>query len=63
MLVNSFELERVGKTRGSVFLGKLDWLNKMHLRRKGLIDDETGRGDLVKRVREILKEKRVLKDR
>jgi hypothetical protein len=65
MLIESFSLERVGRTRGSVFLGKLDWLNKMHLRRMGMESGRTvdgkegGRVALIQRVKEMLKGKPV----
>lgn len=70
MLINSFSLERVGRTRGSVFLGKLEWLNKMHLRRVGMmhasessaidgLKREEGREGLVRRVKGMLKEKAI----
>jgi hypothetical protein len=65
MLVESFSLERVGRTRGSVFLGKLDWLNKMHLKRVGMmheggeVKEGEGREGLVRRVKGMLKSKDV----
>ncbi|KAG7562949.1 hypothetical protein FFLO_01639 [Filobasidium floriforme] len=65
MLVESFSLERVGRTRGSVFLGKLDWLNKMHLKRVGMmheggeVKEGKGREGLVRRVKGMLKGKDV----
>jgi len=69
MLEESFSLERVGRTRGSVFLGKLDWLNKMHLKRAGLTHHgaqgaldggaEEGRKGLIRRVKGMLKERDV----
>jgi hypothetical protein len=68
MLVKSFSLERVGRTRGSVFLGKLDWLNKMHLRRMGMEtgneagEVKSGRAVLIKRVKEMLQKESVLTD-
>lgn len=71
-LVESFELEAINHKRAAVFLPKLDWINKMHLRRAGMVRDgeeregegyqigEQTRGDLVERLMRMLKEKKVL---
>lgn len=72
-LVDSFELEAINHKRAAVFLPKLDWINKMHLRRAGMVRDRTEevdgegyqvgeqtRGDLVERLVGMLREKKVL---
>lgn len=71
-LVESFDLSTVNHKRAAVFLPKLDWINKMHLRRAGLITDPSQersegefqignqtRADLVNRLVGMLKEKKV----
>lgn len=72
-LVESFDLEAINHKRAAVFLPKLDWINKMHLRRAGMVrergeekeeeeyqmGDQT-REDLVERLMQMLKEKKVL---
>jgi glutamyl-tRNA synthetase len=71
-LVESFDLSAINHKRAAVFLPKLDWINKMHLRRAGLITDpsqeqSTGefqignqtRADLVERLVGMLKQKKV----
>jgi glutamyl-tRNA synthetase len=75
-LVESFDLNAVNHKRAAVFLPKLDWINKMHLRRAGMIADSSiekegegyqmgtqTRADLVDRLMEMLREKKVVKDR
>lgn len=53
MLVDAFDLSLIAHRRAAVFLPKLDWLNKMHLRRKGgRASDE--RDKLVERAMEVL---------
>ncbi|GHJ89353.1 hypothetical protein NliqN6_5755 [Naganishia liquefaciens] len=71
-LVESFDLEAINHKRAAVFLPKLDWINKMHLRRAGMVArgeerEEEGyqignqtREDLVERLMQMLKEKKVL---
>ncbi|KAI5451315.1 Glutamate--tRNA ligase mitochondrial [Naganishia albida] len=74
-LVESFDLNAINHKRAAVFLPKLDWINKMHLRRAGMIADwsveKEGEGyqmgtqtraDLVDRLMEMLREKKVVKD-
>lgn len=50
MLADAFELERVGHRRAGVFLAKLDWINRMHLKRQKEVDME----GMVKRLRKLL---------
>lgn len=71
-LVESFDLEAINHKRAAVFLPKLDWINKMHLRRAGMVSrgeerEEEGyqigdqtREDLVERLMQMLGEKKVL---
>ena len=66
MLEHCFDLERVGRTRATVFIKKLDWINKMHLRRMAALDgtgksrsqytegQEQGRQELLQRFRQAL---------
>lgn len=58
-LVSAFDLSLIANRRAAVFLPKLDWLNKMHLRRKGgRRTDERQR--LVTRAIEVLRGVKVL---
>ncbi|KAJ9101201.1 hypothetical protein QFC21_003420 [Naganishia friedmannii] len=74
-LVESFDLSAINHKRAAVFLPKLDWINKMHLRRAGLITDPSQeqsvgefqignqtRADLVDRLVYMLKQKKVFAD-
>ncbi|KAJ9100746.1 hypothetical protein QFC19_005485 [Naganishia cerealis] len=73
-LIESFDLDAINHKRAAVFLPKLDWINKMHLRRAGLIADRSQeqageevqigdqtRVDLIDRLVGMLQGKKVLK--
>lgn len=75
-LVESFDLNAINHKRAAVFLPKLDWINKMHLRRAGMVADSSvekegegyqmgtqTRADLVDRLMGLLREKKVLEGR
>lgn len=70
-LIEAFELERIVHRRAAVFMPKLDWLNKMHLRRQGMVIDSgesngepaqspPERNSLIDRLMKLLRESKVL---
>lgn len=56
-LIDRFDIQHVNHKRAAVDLSKLDYLNKMHLRR---IAGGNGRDQLIGRFQALLRESKVL---
>ncbi len=61
-LVEAFDLAHVTKRRAVVNFEKLDWVNRMHLRRAGMsADPQKGRESLLGRFMELLGQQKALR--
>lgn len=59
-LVEAFDLKYITRRRAIVNFDKLDWVNRMHLRRQLMLPGDAGRNGLVLRFKGFLKDMKVL---
>jgi glutamyl-tRNA synthetase len=59
-LIDKFDISHVNHKRAAVDLGKLDFLNKMHLRRMGQASGVGEKERLIQRYRDDLRQQKVL---
>ncbi len=59
-LIEAFDLKYITRRRAIVNFDKLDWVNRMHLRRELMLPGEKGKDGLVKRFKGLLEEMTVL---